>query len=85
MSRRAIAGHHLVGIGEDVTVRLHQGQRERSGTGEQITTQHHIRPPGGNADRLDLFGAFGQPDMRGDRAALLRQTRHVDQPGPFAL
>ena len=63
----------------------HQPERFCPACNHQIAADDRIRLACGHADRADIRGVFGQPQMDRDSAALLGQPRHLDHTRTHAI
>ena len=68
-------------------VRLRFAERNRvlGGRHHFVGGEHEIGRTGNDARTGDVGGVFGQPDVAEHRAALLRQTGHVEDHAGLAL
>ena len=52
---------------------------------DNIAAEHQIGAPGRDADGVDVFRLLGNADVAVDRAALLREARHVEDADALAF
>ena len=76
---REVGGRHLVvGVDHRGVVGLDGLQHLVGGGHHQIAAEHQVGAGHAGADGVDLVGRLGDAHVAGDRAALLREARHVD-------
>ena len=60
------------------------GRQHLLGAGDdEVAAEHEVGLAGRDADGVDVLGSRGDADMAEDRAALLREAGHVDEPQPL--
>ncbi|MCW0416852.1 hypothetical protein NB689_002606 [Xanthomonas sacchari] len=80
------ARHRLVAVQHHLrAIAAHLGQRPVIVDHHHVAPQHQVGLAGGDAHRVQVFGLARNADMRGDRAALLRQAGLVEHAGALAL
>ena len=64
---------------------LHRAQHLLVAGHHDVAAEHEVGAAGRDADGVDVLGPLGDADVAVDRAALLREARHVDDADALAF